>query len=193
MGLNNGSAKLTAENLRLVMTSPLSNGALALKLGVSHTTVSKIRSGVYRSDETRKYQEVTTLKSEIAQLLEENERLALRVVEMREALKNLAANVKEMAEESFGHPDESFAFSFKENDPSGYFAWEAAEAALAAPPTEAEQRVKEWREALEYYANPFNWTSGDVADHIYAIDDSGRTAREALALRAAKEGSDAGK
>lgn len=45
---------------------------------------------------------------------------------------------------------------------------------------EAKQRIAELEEALRYYANVDIYKHGDVPGHIYALDDSGQTAKKTL-------------
>jgi hypothetical protein len=47
-------------------------------------------------------------------------------------------------------------------------------------PQPAAQVPEGWREALEFYAEPTRWTHGDVPGHVYALEDSGAYARNAL-------------
>ena len=47
---------------------------------------------------------------------------------------------------------------------------------------EGADEIERLRKALAYYADPRNWTEGDVPGHIYAIDDGGCEARKALGL-----------
>lgn len=45
---------------------------------------------------------------------------------------------------------------------------------------EAAERLEALEDALRYYADPTNYTHGDVPMHIYALDDAGSIARKAL-------------
>lgn len=51
-----------------------------------------------------------------------------------------------------------------------------------------ESEVEKLRSALSYYSDPQIYVYGDVPGHIYAVDDSGRTAREALGLPVTQSG-----
>jgi hypothetical protein len=82
----------------------------------------------------------------------------------------------------FALADRLAGFAASKRDGNPAHDWQLAYAIEWANRSVESVKARMWsyEDALRFYADPSSWTDGDVPMHIYAIDDAGYTARQAL-------------
>lgn len=94
----------------------------------------------------------------------------------------------------FAVADRLQGFAASKRDAAPALDWQLAYAIQWANRSVESVKNRMWlyEDALRFYAETSNWTDGDVPLHIYAVDDAGHTARQALQSARPSTPADAG-